>query len=99
NFINQQAFLSATAMAETVLEQTEYEEALRNEKSIEAQTSIENIEEFKTVTTDFEQTSEEDTSLVALLTDLALIADITSMDDEEEAENEAKVTLMRSEER
>ncbi|HLR73602.1 MAG TPA: 3'-5' exonuclease, partial [Pseudogracilibacillus sp.] len=94
NFINQQEFLSATDMVETVLEQTEYEEALKNEKSIEAQTRIENIEEFKTVTTDFEKTSEEDTSLVAFLTDLALIADIDSMDDEEEAENEAKVTLM-----
>lgn len=94
NFINQQEFLSATDMVETVLEQTEYEEALKNEKSIEAQTRIENIEEFKTVTTDFEKTSEEDTSLVAFLTDLALIADIDSMDDEEEEENEAKVTLM-----
>lgn len=94
NFINQQEFLSATDMVETVLEQTEYEEALKNEKSIEAQTRLENIEEFKTVTTDFEKTSEEDTSLVAFLTDLALIADIDSMDDDEEAEDEAKVTLM-----
>lgn len=92
DFIKQQEFLSATDMVETVLEQTEYEEALKSEKSIEAQARIENIEEFKTVTTDFEKTSAEDKSLVAFLTDLALIADIDSMD--EEAEDEAKVTLM-----
>src|SRR5699024_11578019 len=79
NFINQQEYLSETDMVETVLEQTEYEEALKNEKSIEAQTRIENIEEFKTVTTDFEKTSEEDTSLVAFLTDLALVADIDTL--------------------
>src|SRR5699024_7257969 len=94
NFINQQELLSATDIVETVIEQTEYEEAIKNDKSIEAQTRIENNEEFKTVTSDFEKTSEEDTSLVAFLTDLALIADIDAMDDEEEAENEAKVTLM-----
>src|SRR5699024_5362321 len=35
DFIKQQEFLSATDMVETVLEQTEYEEALKNEKSID----------------------------------------------------------------
>ena len=54
---------------------------LKNEKSIEAQSRLENIAEFMTVTKDFEKTSEEDTTLVTFLTDLALIADIDSMDD------------------
>src|SRR5699024_1235159 len=94
DFIKQQEFLSATDMVETVLEQTEYEEELKNAKSIDAQTRIENIEEFKSVKTDFEKTRVKKTSHVEFLTDIAIIADIDSMDEEEEAENEAKVTLM-----
>ena len=45
---------------------------------------LENIEEFLTVTQAFEERSE-DQSLVAFLTDLALVADIDSMDEEEKA--------------
>src|SRR5699024_1324005 len=66
-----------------------------SENSLEAQARLENIAEFMTVTSDFEKTSEEDTSLVTFLTDLALIADIDSMDDEiDEVDIEEKITLM-----
>src|SRR5699024_5390426 len=50
------------------------------------------LEEFKTVTKDFEHVSE-DKSLIAFLTDLALVADIDKVD-EDDPEYEEKVTLM-----
>ncbi|RDW20224.1 DNA helicase PcrA [Oceanobacillus arenosus] len=89
----QQEFLTATEMVEAVLERTGYEEMLKNEQTIESQSRLENLEEFMTVTKDFEKTSEEDKTLVAFLTDLALIADIDRVD-EDDPENEEKITLM-----
>ncbi|WP_042141977.1 DNA helicase PcrA [Paucisalibacillus sp. EB02] len=88
----QQDFLTATDMVEQVLERSGYEEMLKNERSIESQSRLENLEEFMTVTQDFEETSE-DKTLIAFLTDLALIADIDRVD-EEDPDNEEKVTLM-----
>ena len=93
SLIQQQEFLSATDMVEEVLERTGYEQMLENEQSIESQSRLENLEEFKTVTQDFEATNEEDQSLVAFLTDLALIADIDAVD-EEDPDHQEKVTLM-----
>ncbi|MEK4304043.1 DNA helicase PcrA [Oceanobacillus sp. M60] len=89
----QQEFLTATDMVETVLERTGYEEMLNNERSIEAQSRLENLEEFKTVTQEFEKASEEDKTLIAFLTDLALIADIDRVD-EENPDHSQKITLM-----
>ncbi|WP_176960961.1 DNA helicase PcrA [Lentibacillus cibarius] len=88
----QQEFLTATDMVDTVLERTGYEEMLKNERSLESQSRLENLEEFKTVTQEFEEGAD-DKTLVAFLTDLALVADIDRVDDEE-AENEPKVTMM-----
>ncbi|WP_337019443.1 DNA helicase PcrA [Oceanobacillus massiliensis] len=88
----QQEFLTATDMVEAVLERTGYEQMLKNEKSIEAQSRLENLEEFMTVTKDFEETSE-DKTLLTFLTDLALIADIDRVD-EEDPDNVEKITLM-----
>ncbi|MFC2949508.1 DNA helicase PcrA [Virgibacillus sediminis] len=88
----QQEFLTATDMVEAVLERTGYVEMLKNERTIEAQSRLENLEEFMTVTKDFEETAE-DKTLIAFLTDLALVADIDNMDDEEE-DQEPKITLM-----
>ncbi|WP_182200997.1 DNA helicase PcrA [Paraliobacillus salinarum] len=87
----QQEFLTATDMVEEVLKRTGYEEMLKNERSIEAQSRLENIEEFKTVSKHFEKNSE-DKTLLAFLTDLALVADIDRMDDDPFADN--KVTMM-----
>ena len=56
---------------------------LKNEKTIEAESRLENIEEFLSVTKAFEEQSE-DKSLVAFLTDLALISDIDKLDEEED---------------
>ncbi|WP_085993298.1 DNA helicase PcrA [Oceanobacillus senegalensis] len=88
----QQEFLTATDMVEAVLNRTGYEQMLKNENSLEAQSRLENLEEFMTVTKDFEANAE-DKTLVAFLTDLALIADIDKVG-EEDTDNEEKVTLM-----
>ncbi|MBX0359417.1 DNA helicase PcrA [Halobacillus sp. Nhm2S1] len=91
NWAEQQEFLSATDMVQEVIDKTGYEEMLMNEKSIEAQSRLENIEEFKSVTKNFEENAE-DKTLVAFLTDLALIADIDSMN--EDPSSDDTVTLM-----
>ncbi|MBM7601121.1 DNA helicase-2/ATP-dependent DNA helicase PcrA [Virgibacillus halotolerans] len=88
----QQEFLTATDMVEAVLERTGYEQMLKNERTIESQSRLENLEEFMTVTQDFEKTSE-DKTLVSFLTDLALIADIDKVD-ESDPDNQEKITLM-----
>ena len=91
NWADQQEFLSATDMVQEVIDKTGYEEMLLNEKSIEAQSRLENIEEFKSVTKNFEENAE-DKTLVSFLTDLALIADIDSMN--EDPNSDDTVTLM-----
>lgn len=94
NLTNMQEYLSVTELTEEILEKTEYREMLKAEKSLEAQSRLENIDEFLSVTKNFEQQSE-DKSLVAFLTDLALIADIDQLDQkEEESGHKDTVTLM-----
>ena len=78
-----QEYLSVTELVEEVIEKTGYREMLKAEKTIEAQSRFENIDEFLSVTKSFEEISE-DKSLVAFLTDLALVADIDQLDEEDE---------------
>lgn len=95
-FTKMQEFLSVTELVEQVLEQTGYRDMLQKEKTIEAESRLENIEEFLSVTEAFEKRAEEedgDKSLVSFLTDLALIADIDSLDKEENQSTE-KIVLM-----
>ena len=91
NWIKQQEFLTATDMVKQVLDKSGYEAMLENDRTIEAQTRLENINEFKSVTQHFEKNSDDQT-LIAFLTDLALISDIDSMDDDPFADN--RVTMM-----
>lgn len=91
NYTNMQEFLSVTELVEEVLEKSGYREMLKAEKSLEAQSRLENLEEFLSVTKNFEEANE-DKSLVAFLTDLALVADIDSLDDE--GEKVDSITLM-----
>lgn len=83
NFTKQSEFLSVTELVEQVIEKSGYRAMLEGEKSIEAQSRLENLEEFLTVTKAFEQRSE-DQSLLAFLTDLALVADIDALDEQEQ---------------
>lgn len=92
NYTHQQEYLSVTELVEEVLDKTGYRDMLKAEKSLESQSRLENIDEFLTVTKSFEESSE-DKSLVAFLTDLALVADIDRLDDEGEKKTDF-VTLM-----
>ncbi|MDY3025120.1 DNA helicase PcrA [Streptococcus hyovaginalis] len=87
---------SITELVEAVLEKSGYLETLQIQNTLESQARIENIEEFLSVTKNFDETNEdgpEDESgldkLGRFLNDLALIADTD--DGNEEA---AEVTLM-----
>ena len=88
--------MTVTKLVEAVLDKTGYLEALRLQNTLESQARIENIEEFLTVTKNFDDNQEDapegETGLEKLsrfLNDLALIADT----DDGEAES-AEVTLM-----
>src|SRR5699024_10025819 len=85
--------LTATDMVESVLERSGYKEMLENERSIEAQSRLENIEEFMTETKDYEEKKEDDKTLMAFLKDVELIADIEQIN-EEEPDYEEKIKLM-----
>lgn len=69
-----QEFLKVTELVETLLERTRYLEEMRREGTLEAQARIENLEEFLSVTREFDETRP-DGGLVAFLTDVALVAD------------------------
>ncbi|TWT24073.1 DNA helicase PcrA [Planomicrobium sp. CPCC 101110] len=84
-FTQMQEYLSVTELVEEVLKKSGYRQMLQADRTIEGESRLENIEEFLTVTKAFEKQSD-DKSLVAFLTDLALISDIDSLDDEEEAD-------------
>ncbi|HEY0826520.1 MAG TPA: DNA helicase PcrA [Bacilli bacterium] len=85
-------YLSVTELTEKMLELTQYRDELVNENTLESKSRLENIEEFLSVTLDFEKRNEEK-SLVAFLTDLALIADIDSLDKAEEAEKDSVILM------
>ncbi len=82
NYTQMQEFLSVTELIEEVIEKSGYRKSLEIEKTIEAETRLENIDEFLSVTKNFEKGSD-DKSLVAFLTDLALVADIDRVDEDE----------------
>ncbi|WP_409252705.1 DNA helicase PcrA [Bacillus sp. SCS-153A] len=85
-YTQMQEYLSVTELVEEILEKSGYREMLKAEKSIEAQSRLENIDEFLSVTKSFED-SNDDKSLVAFLTDLALVADIDKLDDDEQPQD------------
>jgi DNA helicase-2/ATP-dependent DNA helicase PcrA len=93
HWVEMQEYLSVTELVEELLDRTGYREMLKNEKSLEALSRLENIDEFLTVTNEFEKQNE-DKSLVAFLTDLALVADIDKLDDENEGKPKDAITLM-----
>lgn len=86
-----QDYLSVTELVEEVIEKSGYRAMLEKENTIESQSRLENIEEFLSVTKAFEERSD-DKSLVAFLTDLALIADIDSLD--QESDSKESIVLM-----
>lgn len=88
-------YLSVTELTEKMLEMTEYRIELQRENTLESKARLENIDEFISVTMDFEKRNE-DKSLVSFLTDLALIADIDTMDKEDAPQDAVVLMTMHS---
>jgi DNA helicase-2/ATP-dependent DNA helicase PcrA len=86
-------FLSVTELTEEVLARSGYREELIREGTVESATRLENIDELLSVTKDFEARND-DKSLLAFLTDLALIADIDTMDDPEGGEGRKDAVVL-----
>ncbi|WP_409291251.1 DNA helicase PcrA [Peribacillus sp. SCS-37] len=92
SYSQMQEYLSVTELVEQVLEKSGYREMLEAERTIESQSRLENIDEFLSVTKSFEESSD-DKSLVAFLTDLALVADIDALDEDGEAPADSVVLM------
>ncbi|SPN74646.1 DNA helicase PcrA [Brochothrix thermosphacta] len=92
-FSQQQDYLSVTELIEQILEKSGYRDMLKAEKTIEAETRVENIDEFLSVAQQFEKDND-DKSLIAFLTDLALVADVDSLQDPAENPADGAITLM-----
>lgn len=90
-----QEYLSVMELTEEVIKRTEYREMLKAEKTLEAESRLENIDEFLSVTKNFEESSEEQT-LIAFLTDLALVADIDQLDKEENVKDTVVLMTLHS---
>lgn len=88
-------FLTVTELVEETLKRSGYTESLAIQNSLESETRIENLQEFLTVTKEYdkeyaaaEEQPEED-KLVSFLNDLALLSDIDEFE-----EGQSQVTLM-----
>ncbi|MFC4734956.1 DNA helicase PcrA [Bacillus daqingensis] len=91
-WVEMQEYLPVMELVEEMLEKTGYRDMLKQDKSLESEARLENIDEFLTVAKEFEEASD-DKTLTAFLTDLALIADIDQVDNDEE-KSEDKSLLM-----
>lgn len=92
NWIRKQDFITVTELVEEVMDKSGYMQSLEIENTLEAQGRIENIKEFLSVTKSFEEKSE-DKSLLAFLTDLALIADIDRVDEDGQVEEDFVILM------
>lgn len=91
-WIKMQDYVPVKELVDELLDQTGYREMLERENTLESEGRLENIEEFLTVAGEFEEASD-DKTLIAFLTDLALIADIDKLDEVEEEEKVLMMTL------
>ncbi len=80
--------LKISDLIKETLNKTGYTKALENENSVEAETRIENLEEFLTVAIEFEEESADNT-LAEFLENITLSSDIDGMEDQDDL-----VTLM-----
>lgn len=83
-------FVSVTEIVEEMLKQTGYLESLKLENTLEAETRVDNINEFLSVTQEFDKQTQGEGDLTTFLTDLALVSDLDQVDEEPQSE----VTLM-----
>jgi DNA helicase-2/ATP-dependent DNA helicase PcrA len=83
-----QGSMSLSEFISFLLEKTGYINELKEEDSVEAQTRLENLQEFLNVARDFEEEYEE-IDLGEFLSQVALVSDVDELDEEKES-----VTLM-----
>lgn len=95
DFIEQMEYLKSkkdelkiSDLIKETLNKTGYTKALENENSVEAETRIENLEEFLTVAIEFEEESADNT-LAEFLENITLSRDIDGMEDQDNS-----ITLM-----
>lgn len=84
--------LKVTELTEIVLAETGYWEDLQTEKTIEAESRLENLKEFLSVTSNYDQNVEEG-SLAGFLSDIALVSDT---DNYEEADDTVVMMTIHS---
>jgi len=81
-------YLSVTELTKEILEKTGYRQELVNQNNLEAQARLENLEEFLSVTQEFDKRFEAqneddadvpDEKLSVFLNDLALLSDVDSL--------------------
>ena len=91
-------YLSVTELTKEILERSGYLEDLKIQNTLESQARLENLEEFLTVTQEFDKQFEKqnekdadapDEKLTVFLNDLALVSDIDNLEEET-----TQVTLM-----
>lgn len=82
-------FLTVTDLVESILDKTGYLDRLKKDNSLESDARIENLEEFYSITQNFDKVAEEDATLLEFLTDLSLLAPTDEMEEETK-----EVTLM-----
>ncbi|MHB1627696.1 MAG: DNA helicase PcrA [Bacilli bacterium] len=85
----QQEYLTVTELTEELLERSGYREMLKRERTIEAQSRLENVDELLSVTKEYEERNPTG-GLIGFLTDVALVADA----DQEGGTADGGITLM-----
>ena len=88
--VNKSSKMTISELTQSILRNTGYIKALEKEDTKEAENRIENLEEFLTVTMEFEEEAEND--LGSFLENMALASDVDEMDNKEESND--RVTLM-----
>ncbi|WP_418791723.1 DNA helicase PcrA [Phosphitispora sp. TUW77] len=78
---NKKDRISVTDQTKEILDKSGYLKELQGEKTIEAETRIENIKEFLSVTAEYDSAGEEG-SLEEFLAEVSLVSDIDSMNEE-----------------
>ncbi len=89
HFKGKAAEMSISDLMSYVIDMTGYAEELRNEGDDEAEARLENIDEFISKIVSYEESCEEEPTLSGFLEEVALVADIDSLD-----ENSDYVVLM-----
>ena len=91
-------YLTITELVKETLQRSGYREALMAQNNLESQARLENLDEFLSVTQEFDKRFEaqnnddpngEETKLADFLTDLALVSDLDNLE-----ESSSQVTLM-----